>query len=512
MTAVVTRAYLIKPGLTPWADGADPRPATLPGATIAVREGQPGQPPWANLVAAASTAAPNLDTMSGPGATIFVRGKAKEHGVAFCFGSGRHLLRSGSWVAGFGMRASLNASSRSGDQSTNSLLWVAFSTVEEAPVSGTLRGSVPRGMTQFSVDSAIDRIRGVRATNLDPRLGVGASLEGATSLAVEIQQVADLIPLARRLRELGTATDYTRQWAHLDGFLSVEDALQIEELNAELEGRLRVWQFDGVNLDPPAEVESFGQVWFGSRAEPDEFTLAAALEGWRSDIRHLLAKSVRFDDGPDAKSFRLRDLLTAQLDVGGELFLLDQGDWQHVSPDRLLAVCTAVDAVTEWPGTLGPWAGDVSEGDYLDGYAGQQGFLVLDRRNLRASGATVMEFCDLIDSSGAFIHVKRHGTKGLSHLAAQVTGSATRWATEPAFRAALASEVDRLSNADATWSALVAGTARQSEHAVVIAIGTPKTGPLSNVLSTLAMLHLHRAIHALESRGFPVRYCLIPES
>lgn len=512
MTAVVARAYLIKPGLTPWSDAAGPKPATLPGVTIAVREGQPGRPAWANLVAAASTATPQLDTMSGPGATIFVPGKTKEHGVAFCFGSGRHLLRSGSWVAGFGMRASLNAASRSGDQSTNSLLWVAFSTVEEAPVSGTLRGSVPRGITQFSVDSAIDRIRGVRATNLDAKLGVGASLEGATSLAVEVQQATDLIPLAKRLRQLGTATDYTNQWAHLDGFLAVEDALQVDELNSELEGRLRVGQVDGVHLDPPAEVESFGQVWFGSRAEPDEFTLAAALDGWRSDIGHLLAKKVRFDDGPDAKSFRLRDLLTAQLDVGGDVFLLDQGDWQHVSPDRLLAVQTAVDAVTEWPGTLDPWAADVSEGTYLKGYAGQHGFLVLDSRNLRASGATVMEFCDLIDASGAFIHVKRHGTKGLSHLAAQVTGSATRWATEPAFRAALVSEVDRLSNADATWSALVGGSARQSQHPVVIAIGTPNKGPLSNVLSTLAMLHLHRAVHAVESRGFPVAYRLIPES
>jgi transposase, IS6 family len=75
-----------------------------------------------------------------------------------------------------------------------------------------------------------------------------------------------------------------------------------------------------------------------------------------------------------------------------------------------------------------------------------------------------------------------------------------------------ATEPARLNNADATWGALVAGTARQSEHPVVIAIGTPKKRPLSNVLSTRAMLHLHRAIHAVESRGFPVRYDLIPES
>lgn len=47
---------------------------------------------------------------------------------------------------------------------------------------------------------------------------------------------------------------------------------------------------------------------------------------------------------------------------------------------------------------------------------------------------------------------------------------------------------------------------------MIVAIGTPRVGPLSEVLSTLAMLHLHRAIHELESRGFPVRYQLIPEA
>lgn len=511
MTGVTARAYLIKPGVTPWVNGGDPRPASINGVALAVREGKPREPPWAGLVAAASTTAVDLGTMSGPGAAIFVRGKAQEHGVVFCFGSGRHLLRSGCWVPGFGMRATLNASSRSGDQSTNSLLWVSFSTVEEAPVSGTLRGSVPRGMTQFSVDSAIDRIRGVRATKLNAKLGVGPALEGATSLAVEVEKVADLVPLSKALRELGTATDYTTQWAHLDGFLVVEDPFQRDELNAELEKRLKDGQLDAVSLDPPTDVESFAQVWFGARAEPDEFTLKAALDGWRSELGHLLAKKVRFDNGPAAKEYRLRDLLTAQLDRDGDTFLLDQGDWQQVSSERLTAVRQTIDAIEEWPVRLSAWSADVEEGNYLEQFDGQTGFLVMDRKNISASGATTMEFCDLLEQSGAFVHVKRHSTKGLSHLAAQVAGSATRWATEPAFREAVEAKVATVSEDEPTWVSLMKGGARQSEHPVVLAIGTPKPGPLSDVLSTLAMLHLHRAIHAVESRGFPVRYRLIPE-
>lgn len=126
---------------------------------------------------------------------------------------------------------------------------------------------------------------------------------------------------------LGTATDYTKQWAHLDGFLAVEDAAQRDGLNAELEKRLRDGQLDGVSLDPPPDVESFAHVWFGARAEPDEFTLKAAVGGWRSELGHLLAKKVPFDNGPTMKEYRLRDLLTAQIDRDGDTFLFDQGDW-----------------------------------------------------------------------------------------------------------------------------------------------------------------------------------------
>lgn len=511
MTKVMARAYLIKPGVKPWIEGASPEPANIDGVVVAVREGVPGAPPWAGLVAAVSASGHALDTQSGPGAAVFVPGEATEHGVVFCFGSGRHLLRSGCWVSGFGMRATLNAATRSGDDSTNSLLSISFSTVEESPVAGTLRGSAPRGMTQFSVDSAIDRIRGVRATNLDAKVGVGSALEGASSLAVEVGDVDQFVPLSETLRELGTADDYTKEWEHLDGFLAVEDAAQRDELNADLQARLKTHRLDGVSLDPPADVDSFAQVWFGTKAQPDEFTLQAALVGWRSDLGQLLAKKVRFDDGPAAKEYRLRDLLTAQIDSDGDTFVFDQGDWQQVSSNRLTAVRRAIDAVEEWPVRLEAWPADVVEGDYLKEYDKKTGFLVLDRKNVSASGATVMEFCDLVEASGAFVHVKRHGTKGLSHLAAQVAGSATRWASEPAFQSAVAAKVAAVSANDSTWTSLISGGARQSQHPVVIAIGTPKSGPLSNVLSTLAMLHLHRAIHAVASRGFPVRYRLIPE-
>jgi len=272
MTAA--RAYLIKPNLAlPWAQNVTPSPSTIAGATVAVREGEPKLPEWEPIVAAAVFTAVNLNTMTGPGATVFLPGPVGEPGVAFCFGSGRYNLASGSWIAGFGMRATLNAAARTGPSCMDALLAVSYSTIEESPVSGTIIGAEGRGLAQFAIDAAVDRIRGVRATGVSDALGVGGTLEGSTSLRVEVDAATDLVSLAGRLREIGTATDYKQHWAYLDDFIVVEDLAQRDELNEALRGRLAAGNFAGVGLDYPHDLPS-GLVRIGQRQDEVELTLA----------------------------------------------------------------------------------------------------------------------------------------------------------------------------------------------------------------------------------------------
>lgn len=77
-------------------------------------------------------------------------------------------------------------------------------------------------------------------------------------------------------------------------------------------------------------------------------------------------------------------------------------------------------------------------GDYLlEAAAARADLLLMDRKNVLVGGGIQMEVCDLAHVDGAMVHVKKRDTKGLSHLAAQVLGSATRWSRERGYRDAV---------------------------------------------------------------------------
>src|SRR5947209_3491332 len=191
------RAYLLKPCpreddgaptgiLADGAEFAQPAPGIRPGIRVSTRSGEDGEPDWARLVDEATRDKPDLEARSAPGAAIVVDGAGSDKLIAFCFGSGRFLLRRSSQVPGFGMRAALNAAVASGQAAVESIGWVSYRTTDAAPMDGRLRASVPKELVRYGVTPGIDRVRGVRVQRLARQVGVGRTLEGSTSLAVEI--------------------------------------------------------------------------------------------------------------------------------------------------------------------------------------------------------------------------------------------------------------------------------------------------------------------------------------
>ena len=134
----------------------------------------------------------------------------------------------------------------------------------------------------------------------------------------------------------------------------------------------------------------------------------------------------------------------------------------------------------------------------------------MDRKNVLVGGGTQMEVCDLAHVDGAMVHVKKRDTKGLSHLAAQVLGSATRWSRERGYRDAVLEKMQHQAaetqkDADEFCQAFEPSVARQAQHPQVLAIGAEwADSPLSDVVTTLAKVQLHRTCTELSSRGFDV--------
>lgn len=521
------RAYLLKPCrrdaqgapvgvLTGDAAFATAGAASPPGVRVATRIGEEGRPVWARLIDEATDDQPDLDTRSAPGAAMVVDVAGSDFTIAFCFGSGRFLLRRPFYVAGFGMRAALNAAVASGPAAVESIGWVSYRTTDASPVDGRLRASVPKALVGYGVTPGIDRVRGVRVVRLTQHVGVGRTLEGSTSLAVEISGGITTLPsLASRLHALGIADHFRQQWPHVDDLVSVEDPDVENELEEKLQARLVQGSYDGVFLGVPDEAEGYATVTYGASAEShEEFELAAALEGWRGGMAGLRSRAVTFTfaDGRPEHVEHLYDLMVTQEMVDGQEFHLTDGGWFQLRAGLLEVIDDALDAIADWEVTLPDWDPELDEGGYLLSVAaGRQDLLLMDRKNVLVGGGTSMEVCDLAHLSGAMVHVKKRDTKGLSHLAAQVLGSAMRWSREAGYRDAVVNKMryqSTVTHKDRARfeTAFEPDVARQGQHPQVLAIGANWMGrPPSGVVTTLAKVQLHRTLAELASRGFEVR-------
>lgn len=434
------------------ADGESflpPSAGIPPGLWVATRPGEGGQPVWAGLVQAASAEALDLATRTAPGALIVVAvDDSAEQFIGFCFGSGRFLLRRASFVIGFGMRVALNAAVRTGRDAVEAISWVSYRTTDAAPVDGRLRASVPKALIGYGVSPGIDRVRGVRVQRLSPDLQVGRNLEGVSSLGVEVTgDLSTFPPLARTLWTLHSSPDFRSTWPHVDDLLAVEDPEERSELELALERRFRRHEFDGVYLGLPDEAEGFASVRYGtSKDAHEEYELAQALESWRGRLDSLKGRAVTFSfsDGRPDHVEDLFDLIVATESLGGEDVHLTDGDWFRIQAGLLEVIDDALDAIPEWNVHLPVWTRGIAEGDYLlQATAHRPDLLLMDRKNVLVGGGTAMEVCDIAHADGAMVHVKKRDTKGLSHLTAQVFGSATRWAREPAYRQSVLERVRR---------------------------------------------------------------------
>lgn len=420
--------YLLKP-IARRQDALDPRKRLVryevrDGRELVgelyVAQGAPETPRWLRYFEGAVQPLPSLSNQTASAVLLMNRG---EHLFAIPFGYGRHFLRSGAWVEGFGLRVTLNSIDPA---SIRSLERKTFDALSRLTRTQTAREGTA---AELGVDSEQDLLRAITGRSTDARLG--SRVTGGDALVVAAparvhELPARLAHFHARYRE----KRYRESFAWVDHIAAVKDPRTIAALDEAVVARLRAGDTRGVTLAPPELVDWNVVRGFRFRERGDvhaDITLDAFLEslGSRATLRASTLRSRRMyavdDAGTAVDAWPVDRCVSCELEVDGGTFVRSTGRWYRVERGLVSQVNAAVAALVRSMPELPPYD-DANEGSYNARVARtRRGMVLVDKKLLvHGGGASRIEFCDLLSEQKQMIHVKRYcGSQTLSHLFAQ---------------------------------------------------------------------------------------------
>ena len=128
--------------------------------------------------------------------------------------------------------------------------------------------------------------------------------------------------------------------------------------------------------------------------------------------------------------------------MAGRTYVLVDGEVCRVDADFLAELDRELQSRVV-PSALAPTDPESGEATTIRGLPRPTGMLVLDKKDIRPSGATQIEPCDLLAPDGSLYHVKRHSNAvGISHVVSQAVASATVLLRRPESQIKLAALID----------------------------------------------------------------------
>ncbi len=211
--------------------------------------------------------------------------------------------------------------------------------------------------------------------------------------------------------------------------------------------------------------------------------------------------------GSEAYSWSVWKRLTGAVDLGGETFVLDEGQFFRVHQDYMEDLDSYVDQLPNSSLSLPPNPRGQEEGDYNAMVASSSSdLLLLDRQNVKVSTRTTpIEICDLLTRDKKLEHAKRHfSSSNLSHLFAQGVVLAHLLQSNPDFRSMASTKIVEAADGITGFEHFSGSTFAAQEFEVVYAIAAPWGERPIHKLAFLHKVNLRRAAKNLRSRGFEV--------
>jgi uncharacterized protein (TIGR04141 family) len=469
----------------------------------------PHEPRWGQFLRSGFGDTVQTPPVSGSAALLVfeIEYQEERHYFAIVFGfAGRHLLRSGCWQRGYGLRTALNLiyprEAREADPGR--LIGVEAKTRARQTMRSRRQASRATTLEEFDVDRFRDVVGAASGRPAD--VGTwGTRVTGADAIYLNPTIVFDQLPgLCRRLIESHTQDDYKDQFDWLDDLQPVADRDRIAALEATVVDALINGNIDHLDLSPP-EIVDWTQV-DGFRFHSDrrrdirpDLRLVDYLQGLdaRGDLGQLTIEFLKNRsvlalnrDGQQVHKWPLWECLIGEFETDQGTVVLDEGEFFDVSATYLDQLNNYVGRIHQPAVRLPVADGAMRESEYNLGVSQTvQGCLLLDMKTVASPGqSTPVEICDLLTHDHEFVHVKRHlGSSDLSHLFAQGSVSASLLHDDSITRSRIRQVIRETSGNDPAFDFIAADAIRPSDFVVVYGVIANWRGrSLADALRSLA--------------------------
>ncbi|SDZ15866.1 DUF6119 family protein [Herbiconiux ginsengi] len=479
-------------------------------------------PSWVSFVSPALQDKPESLTSSSASGLLVLQVDNKF--LAFTFGYGRSFLDPAKIEHQFGLRVALNRIDASQIRSLDT------KTFEDMVVTRTTQASKSSELPTFGVDVSRDILRAVTGEPRDK--SIAKRLSGSDALVVNLVAVASELPdICREFLAAYEEDSYKANFEWIDHLALVTDATIIEQLDGLLVQQLIESDTSSTHFAMPEalsweDVDAFKIA--GTRStEYDDLEIDAylnALGDARVDLtiealkqRHV---SVRFSRSTTFESrWTVYQCLVTEQRIDLQLYVLIEGRWFVVSESLVDEVDTFANSLgaspTVFPDAVSGEAERLFNERTADSAPDDR--LLLDARIVRPGGAASgIEVCDILTSSGEFIHVKRKSRSStLSHLFAQGSVSAATFIGDGTFRDKVRTHIVENTSEPLTsrWLALIPGSADpidRSAYSVSYVVLANSAADGTNWLPFFSKLNLMQHGRQLKNMNLDVTITRVP--
>lgn len=486
-------------------------PECGPGATLYTFQ-YPARPPkWARYFPAGADALGKLRNRTTAGLLLMaIDGRP----VGIAFGLGRHLLRGEPIIESFGLRTTLNIIPRDRLRSIDKMTFDQLT--RHSRVQVTQQGDV----AALGVNVDQDLVRAVTGVPEDAA-PYGPRISGRDALHVcpALNGLHEVPGLVRQLLKAHAGTAYKKTFAWIDQIREVLASATIDQLNGLLEARIATGKFERLWMAPPEIVNWESIAGFKFRDSDDlplhhdlrvqDFLSETRARGASKPITIATLKTrpvlaYEADGGSPCARWSAFKCIYAEIDHGGETYLLSAGKWFRVDKSYVAKVNRYIKGIPVTALVLPTWRVGEAEGTYNGKTArklvksGAKAAL-LDAKNLSIGGGhSKVEFCDIItDGPRRLLFVKRYGhSSALSHLFAQASVSGRLLKTDRDFRELVNGKLPAAMRLDAER------TPNASSFEIAFVVLSRSTSPL--VLPFFSRVSLMIAHENLVAMGYPV--------
>lgn len=482
--------------------------------TAFIVEGDSKAPSWMDeLGRIADLDVEHQETLSRSyGAVIFV--KTGERVLAVCFGTGFHAVEPSQIERGFGLRTTANlvAAERVRGAQTRGVASNSRDQKTFLPTDGTF--------SDLAVEVDEDWLRQLSGKSGDP--SIATTLAGADSLRITVPDFS-LTALPDKADEVLAAyrsEDYKERFSFLGQIAPLDRSdARIEQLDQLVVEQLKAHE-PGISFAMPdpftqGDLDHY-ELSLGYRGRyrledvlPSAvFTVLSHMDESKNPLLDVKVSALNEDNELVDRIHPLKSYVQTEVHLDGEDFLLSAGLWFAVRKDFSSTVQGQVDRIDDLTDELALPIWDAkaladdprdktAEGSYNIAAAESEGYALLDKKLVIFSAYERLEISDLLTPAGQLLCVKSASSSAtLSHLVAQAINSAGAWGD--------ARYQGKLGEAWASLHGDDKSPLTREEAVFVLAIATPKPGPLRESLFFFTKVQVANCARLLERAGFRV--------